>query len=284
MQKRRRYSAEEKAQAVANVTNGSSVREVSNEIGVHQGVLRRWIKESHTPAQQPAQGDAQAEEIERLRREVIKLKAERDFLALEKRDEESEHSITKSLIVKATEELMVEKGYASLSTRKVAAKIGVTAALIHYYFPTTDDLLLAALQRKKKRHDERIEAALKSEDPLVELWNFYSDKPRTALELEFTSMVSQREAIRKQLPKDIEESRRKQLEGLVARFGADETENGISPLCIATLIAIVGRSIVTEQLLGITYGHDEVRTFIDHVIRQFIQESKPAADALKKTA
>ena len=51
---------------------------------VHENVLRKWVREFATDPQQafPGQGQMKPEqlEIERLRREVIKLKAERDIL------------------------------------------------------------------------------------------------------------------------------------------------------------------------------------------------------------
>ncbi|MGK2908303.1 MAG: TetR family transcriptional regulator [Sphingobium sp.] len=41
----------------------------------------------------------------------------------------------------------MEEGYAAVSGRKVAARAGLNASLIHYYFPTSDDLLVAAYRR-----------------------------------------------------------------------------------------------------------------------------------------
>ena len=43
---------------------------------------------------------------------------------------------------------MIDEGYAAVSTRRVAAKAGLTPPLVHYYFPTTDDLLLAGVISK----------------------------------------------------------------------------------------------------------------------------------------
>ncbi len=54
------------------------------DLDVHENVLRKWVKEfGSDPAQAfPGQGQMKPEqqEIERLRREVAKLKAERDIL------------------------------------------------------------------------------------------------------------------------------------------------------------------------------------------------------------
>ena len=46
-------------------------------------------------------------------------------------------------LLDATEEIMLEDGYAAVSSRSVAARVGINAPLVHYYFPTLDDLFMA---------------------------------------------------------------------------------------------------------------------------------------------
>jgi transposase len=63
---------------------GVSAAQAARDLDVHENVLRKWIKEfGSDPAQAfPGQGQMKPEqlEIERLRREVNKLRAERDIL------------------------------------------------------------------------------------------------------------------------------------------------------------------------------------------------------------
>jgi transposase len=63
---------------------GVAYVQVSRDLGVHQTVLRNWVKAfAEDPAQAfPGHGQMKPEqaEIARLRREVTKLKAERDIL------------------------------------------------------------------------------------------------------------------------------------------------------------------------------------------------------------
>lgn len=82
---RRKFTREFKREAVTLITErGVSIAQASRELGVHGSVLRRWVQEQAADPQQafPGQGQMKPEEgeIERLRREVIKLKAERDIL------------------------------------------------------------------------------------------------------------------------------------------------------------------------------------------------------------
>jgi transposase len=82
---RRSFSREFKVEAVRLVRErGVSVAQAARDLDLHQNMLRNWVREfGADPAQAfPGQGQMKPEqaEIERLRREVAKLKAERDIL------------------------------------------------------------------------------------------------------------------------------------------------------------------------------------------------------------
>ena len=78
---RRQFTREFKIEAVRLVRErGVSVAQASRDLGVHENVIRKWMKEFDADPDQafPGQGHMKPEqaELERLRREVQKLKAE----------------------------------------------------------------------------------------------------------------------------------------------------------------------------------------------------------------
>jgi len=82
---RRVYSREYKREAAQLVTaRGVSVAQAARDLDVHATVLRRWEREfgSSGPDAFPGKGQMKPddEELRSLRREVAKLKAERDIL------------------------------------------------------------------------------------------------------------------------------------------------------------------------------------------------------------
>ena len=82
---RRRFSREFKLEAVKLVRErGVAAAQAARDLDVHENVLRKWVREFAADPQRsfPGQGQMKREqlEIERLRREVQKLKAERDIL------------------------------------------------------------------------------------------------------------------------------------------------------------------------------------------------------------
>ena len=83
--RRRRFTREFKVEAVKLVRErGVSVAQAGRDLDVHENVLRKWVKEFGSDPVQAFLGQGQLkseqQEIERLRREVNKLKAERDIL------------------------------------------------------------------------------------------------------------------------------------------------------------------------------------------------------------
>ena len=85
MGSRRRFTREFKQEAVHLVTQrGVTVAQAARDLGVHATVLRKWVLElAADPVHAfPGEGQQKPEQAEltRLRREVAKLKMERDIL------------------------------------------------------------------------------------------------------------------------------------------------------------------------------------------------------------
>ena len=83
--KRKRYSKQFKVDAVKLVTEQSyKVSEAARNLGIHHSSLRRWKKQFETNGNQafPGKGNLnpEKEELYRLRKEVKRLRMERDIL------------------------------------------------------------------------------------------------------------------------------------------------------------------------------------------------------------
>ena len=82
---RRKFTREFKLEAVKLIKDrGVAVSQASLDLGVHQTQLRKWVRDFASDAAEafPGHGQQKPEqaEIARLKREVTKLKAERDIL------------------------------------------------------------------------------------------------------------------------------------------------------------------------------------------------------------
>ena len=82
---RRKFSREFKLEAVRLVRErGVSAAQAARDLDVHENVLRKWVRDFASDPHQafPGHGHIKPEqlEIDRLRREVARLKTERDIL------------------------------------------------------------------------------------------------------------------------------------------------------------------------------------------------------------
>ena len=83
--RRRKFSREFKLEAVRLVQErGVSLMQAARDLDLHERVLRKWIRAQDADPVSPFPGNGQRKpeqlELEQLRREVTRLKAERDIL------------------------------------------------------------------------------------------------------------------------------------------------------------------------------------------------------------
>jgi len=191
----------------------------------------------------------------------------------------TETSKTRAVLVDAAERLMVEDGYAAVTSRRVAAMAGVKPALVHYYFRTMDDLFLALFRARAEQGLERQARALESAQPLWALWEYSRDPRGTALTMEFIAVANHRKAIRAEIARSAERFRVEQLRGfqnLLERYGIDPDEY---PAIVCTvLLSSISRVLVIEQeTLGMSSGHEETVAFVERFIRRLEGDRQPLA-------
>ncbi len=83
MAQRKRYTKQFKEEALCLVSQeGVSLSQVAEDLGLDASMLRRWRKEANQDASKTFRGSgiARDEELARLKRELGRVKRERDFL------------------------------------------------------------------------------------------------------------------------------------------------------------------------------------------------------------
>lgn len=80
---RRKYTAEQKADAVQLVREVGNLAKVARDLDLTESALRAWVKQAEIDEGKGPEGaltTEEREELRRLRREVHTLEMERDFL------------------------------------------------------------------------------------------------------------------------------------------------------------------------------------------------------------
>ena len=81
--KRRKFTADQKADAVRLAREVGSIAQVARDLDLTESALRNWVQQADIDEGHGAEGaltTEEKEELRRLRREVRTLRMERDFL------------------------------------------------------------------------------------------------------------------------------------------------------------------------------------------------------------
>jgi AcrR family transcriptional regulator len=176
-------------------------------------------------------------------------------------------SLTRAKLLDAAEQLMLEEGYAAVTSRRVGREAGISSQLVHYYFLTMDDLFLEVFRRRAEEGFARFERAIEAKPTLRTIWNSLSDGPGSVFNLEFASLANHRKAIRAEMASYAERFRTMQLEAITSILAARGTlPAGITPEVVLVAMAGVAQLIALERALGVSGGHDRTLAFIEQYL------------------
>lgn len=179
-------------------------------------------------------------------------------------------SKTRSALLDAAQQLMLEEGYASVTTRRVAQVAGLKPQLVYYYFRSMDELFLSLFRRGAEHNLQRLRQTLSAPQPLRALWEFSTDPAGATLTTEFAALSNHRKAIRAEVAAYASQFRQLQtdaLTGILAEYGVDP--QAIPPAAVPVLITSLSQILVLEDALGVTAGHDETLAFIERLLSRF---------------
>jgi AcrR family transcriptional regulator len=177
----------------------------------------------------------------------------------------------RAVLLDAAEQLMLEEGYAAVTSRRVAERAALKPQLVHYYFRTMDDLFLAAFRRRAEEGLEVQAIVLQAPQPLWALWRFSTDPAATAITMEFIALANHRKALKAEISfyaERFREEQRKALTTILARYGRSAgTPVQIPPLVWSVLMTSVSRVLVIEQALDMSAGHSETVEIVESYLR-----------------
>lgn len=179
----------------------------------------------------------------------------------------ADHPVNRKALLDAAERLMLEEGYAAVTTRRVAARAGLKPQLVHYYFESMDQLLLDLVRRATAAGRETLARVLASPDPLRRLWEWSTDTEATALQIEMMALGNHRKAIRAELADGARRLRRMQVDALseaLERSGL--VDDVVRADALMMVLASVSRVLVMEKSLGVTAGHRNVRALVERYL------------------
>lgn len=186
----------------------------------------------------------------------------------------AEDSKTRAQLVEAAEQLLLEEGYAAVTSRRVAARAGLKPQLVHYYFRTMDDLFIEVFRRNAEANLARFERAIAEDGSLANLWRLNADTRGARFTFEFFALANHRKAIRTEIARYADRFRAAQVEAMTAALA----RRGISADQVPPIVALltmtgIAQVLALEDALGVTAGHDTTIDFVERTIAQL--EGRP---------
>lgn len=173
-----------------------------------------------------------------------------------------------SLLLNAAEQLLMDEGFAAITTRKLAEKAGVNLGLIHYYFGSMEELFLRVLERFTDKLTKRQRAMYASSASYPEKWReamgyLDADKPYQKIWWELQAMSWNRPEFQKRVATvhaAWRDAMRDAVSTTISRYSLERL--GLSLDAWITLIVTVNEGIILERLAGIEHGHGDLLTAI----------------------
>ena len=193
------------------------------------------------------------------------------------------HTNTEQTILEAAEALFMEKGYKLATTTAIAAKAGVTHAMLHYYFRTKEQIFLKILDKNMNEMFSMLQTAMSPDlsfrEILTEVVNLHYEflsrhRKLPALFLEIAENnpdMLLRYKARLQETLDTEVARHR------ARFGnaaAAGDMNSMDPFQMVFMIVSMNLSkYISLPVLKNLFGMDDARleAFLDERRREIIR-------------
>jgi len=193
---------------------------------------------------------------------------------------------TRKAFLDAAEELLVTKGAAAITTRKVAEAAGVNQALVHYHFGTIEELLVATLERVSVQVKERSQEIYRSEGHFMDGWFEEMEAMITSdfergwgkVWLENLTLAANRPKICKQYVKAATMTRKvheRAVREMLEQYGVDTAEYPAP--AIVTLLDAITSKLILDRLVGIKAGHKELLAMLHRIWDQVERELQPEA-------
>jgi AcrR family transcriptional regulator len=189
---------------------------------------------------------------------------------------------TEQAFLDAAERLLIEVGYAQISTRRLAEEAGANHGLVHYYFGSMENLFVRVLERFTERLISRQRAMYARDVPFIEKWraamgymedDLASGYPKVWLELQ--ALGWNRPDIRERVARVSGEWRAVLSEAFsdaLDEYGLDR--DGFPLVAWVTLVYTFTLGIEGDRLSGVDTGHRELLDGIDRWLESREEEKE----------
>ncbi|MCU1592207.1 MAG: regulatory protein TetR [Frankiales bacterium] len=174
-------------------------------------------------------------------------------------------------LLDAAEAMLVDVGYAAITTRRLAERAGVNHGLVHYYFGSMEDLLLRVVERFTDQLIERQQTMYAADVPFIDKWRQamrYLDEDAESgyqkVWFEMQAMAWNNEAIRDRVQKVSQ----RWIDVVSPAFDRGLVELGVDrrrfpTKAVVSLVVTFNQGVMLEKLTGFDSGHRDLLRMVD---------------------
>ena len=173
---------------------------------------------------------------------------------------------TEEAFLDAAERLLVEVGYAGITTRRLAQEANANHGLVHYYFGSMENLLVRVLERFTERLIARQRAMYAAEIPFIEKWRkamryLEADREYQKVWCELQALAWNRPELRERVAHVDSEWRAVLTEAFAEPHERYSIEMPLDAL--VSLVITFNEGVILERLSGIETGHAALLEWIE---------------------
>ena len=178
-------------------------------------------------------------------------------------------SKSRAHLLDVAEQMMLDEGYAAVTSRRLGARAEVSAQLVHYYFRTMDELFVEVFRRRAEESLQRVSESLEADDSLVAVWELTSNPLGARFNIEFAALANHRKPIRTEIAEFGARFRQMQHDAVAARLEALGIGPDVVPPTVV-LLAMTGLAQILsiERSFGFTTGHDEAAGYVRDLLER----------------
>jgi AcrR family transcriptional regulator len=187
-------------------------------------------------------------------------------------------------LLDAAERLLVERGYAGITTRKVAREAGVNHGLVHYYFGSIEELLFQAMERYTEQLLDRQRTLYAAEMPFIEKWRIAMRFVDEDLAAGYPKIWAELHAVAWNRPQFQQRIAQVHLQwreifgnALARAEELDFSHSPFSPEAFVALVATFNAGLLLERLVGLDQGHDALLEAMDLWVTSLAASGKESA-------
>ena len=196
---------------------------------------------------------------------------------------------TESAFLDAAERLLIEVGYAGITTRRLAEEAGANAGLVHYYFGSMEEVFVRALERFTERLIARQREMYAADVPFIDKWRTAMQYLDQDLAAGYPKVWHELQALgwnRPELRERVASVNGEWRVVLREAFGRALDEYGLDPdryplEAIVSLVMTFNVGIELERLSGIHDGHRELLAWVDSWLEK-LEDAKEDKDVRRR--